>query len=62
MTNAEKVFQIKKSKFSVKMIMIDTEIMMGNVKKLPEYPERDYQGEQQQAGQTLTSIFQIISG
>jgi len=44
------------------MIMIDTEIMMGNVKKLPEYPERDYQGEQQQAGQALNSIFQIISG
>merc|ERR1712037_68025 len=41
-------FTIEKPKFSVKIIMIDTEIMMGNVKRLPEYPERDYQGEQQQ--------------
>ena len=29
-------------------MMIDTEIMMGNVKKLPEYPDRDYQEEQNQ--------------
>ena len=42
-----RVIKIDKPKFSVKIIMIDTEIMMGNVKKLPEYPERDYQGEQQ---------------
>lgn len=42
--------------------MIDTEIMMGNVKKLPEYPDRDYQEEQQQAEQAFISNFQTISG